>query len=122
MPASAPFRLIEPSVAFAEVLQAYDTCGFDSAAIRQWCIPESDAKTLVEYVVERAPKRILEVGTYVGVSTLLIAVASHPETSIVSIDPNFPLRVEMGSMGSELGELDGTTRTHDVARAVARQL
>ncbi len=97
------------------------SAGFDTAAIRQWCIPELDAEMLVEATRAQHPQRILEVGTYVGVSTLLMALADATAT-IVTIDPNLPLETEMGSMGSNLGSLEGAVRTHEVARAAARQL
>jgi predicted O-methyltransferase YrrM len=107
---------------YAKVLHAYEICHVDVAAIRQWCIPEIDAQMLVEHVVRYRPKRVLDVGTYVGVSTLVIAISGDRDTSIVSIDPNFPLRVEMGSMGSALGWLDGARRTQEVALDVARHM
>jgi predicted O-methyltransferase YrrM len=91
------------------------------AAIRQWCISELDGEMLVEATSAQRPKRILEVGTYVGVSTLLMALA-EPTATIVTIDPNLPLGLEMGSMGSDLGTLRDTVRTHEVARIAARQL
>ena len=106
----------------SDALHAYEICGFDTAAIRQWCIPELDAEMLVDATLRQRPKRILEVGTYVGVSTLLLALATDADSTIVTIDPNLPLGTEMGSMQSDLGGLDGTARTHDVARAAARQL
>jgi predicted O-methyltransferase YrrM len=112
---------IQPADAFRRVLGSYEACGFDTDAIRQWCISELDGQMLVEATRVRRPKRILEVGTYVGVSTLLMALADATAT-IVTIDPNLALAAEMGSMDSDLGRLKGTLRTHDVARAAARQL
>ena len=56
-----------------------------------------------------------------GVSTLLMALADATAT-IVTVDPNLALAAEMGSMNSDLGRLEGIVRTHDVARAAARQL
>ena len=112
---------IRPADGFRRVLGAYEIRGFDTAAIRQWCIPELDAEMLVEATRAQRPKRILEVGTYVGVSTLLMALAD-PAATIVTIDPNLPLAAEMGSMGSDLGGLESARRTHDVARAAAREL
>src|SRR5688500_6504716 len=106
----------------SDALQAYEACGFDTAAIRQWCIPELDAEMLVEATLQQRPTRILEVGTYVGVSTLLMALATDPDATIVTIDPNLPLGTGMGSMQSDLGRLDAAARTHDVARAAAREL
>jgi predicted O-methyltransferase YrrM len=103
------------------VLQVYEVCGFDTTAIRQWCIPELDAETLFEATRVNHPKRILEVGTYVGVSTMLMALA-EPMATIITIDPNLGLAAEMGSMDSDLGRLEGALRAHDIARAVALQL
>ena len=107
----------------SDALQAYETCGFDTAAIRQWCIPELDAEMLVDATLRQRPKRILEVGTYVGVSTLLLALATDADFTIVTIDPNLPLGTEMGSMESGSWR-PGRHRAHpdDVARAAARQL
>ena len=112
---------IQPADAFRRVLAAYEARGFDTGAIRQWCIPELDAEMLVEATRVQRPKRILEIGTYVGVSTLLMALA-EPMATIVTIDPNLALAAEMGSMDSDLGRLEGALRTHDVARAAAHQL
>jgi predicted O-methyltransferase YrrM len=110
------------SATYSKVMQAYEACKIDSVAIGQWCIPEPDAQMLVEQVSRYHPKRVLEVGTYVGVSTLLLAITADGETSIVSVDPNLPLEIEMGSMGSALGRLDGARRTQDVAQAVAHHM
>jgi predicted O-methyltransferase YrrM/chaperonin cofactor prefoldin len=107
---------------YEEVLRAYEVCGFDSSAIRQWCIPEADAKSLVATTLKHRPKRILEVGTYVGVSTHLLAQVSDTQAVIVTVDPNLALGAEMGSMRSDLGDLDSAARSLDLARAVARQL
>src|SRR2546422_595097 len=84
---------IRPADGFRRVLGAYEIRGFDTAAIRQWCIPELDAEMLVEATRAQRPKRILEVGTYVGVSTLLMALAD-PAATIVTIDPNLRLAAE----------------------------
>jgi predicted O-methyltransferase YrrM len=112
---------IQPADAFRRVLDAYEVCGFDTTAIRQWCVPELDAEMLVKATRAQRPKRILEIGTYVGVSTMLMALA-EPMATIVTIDPNLGLAREMGSMDSDLGRLEGALRTHDVARAAAHHL
>src|SRR6185437_1748038 len=95
---------ISPADAFRRVCNAFEVRGFDTAAIRQWCIPEHDGQMLVEATRVQRPKRILEVGTYVGVSTLLMALANATAT-IVTVDPNLALATEMGSMNSDLGGL-----------------
>ena len=65
------------------------------------------------------PKRVLEIGTFVGVSTHLIAASHQPTPEVFTIDPNLPLHVEMLSMESDLGEVDAEQRTQDISRAVS---
>ena len=48
---------IQPADAFRRVLAAYEARGFDTGAIRQWCIPELDAEMLVEATRVQRPKR-----------------------------------------------------------------
>src|SRR5262245_5432847 len=112
----------ENSSLFANIIAAYAAEGFPHEIIGQWTLPENDATDLIELVRKYQPKRILEVGTFVGLSTMLIALVAGEDARIISIDPGFPLSVEMGSMGSSLGEVDAAMRTHDVARAVAKRL
>jgi glycosyltransferase involved in cell wall biosynthesis len=112
----------ENAALFAKVIAAYAAEGFPHEIIGQWTLPENDAADLIELVRKYQPKRILEVGTFVGVSTMLIALVAGEDARVVSIDPGFPLGVEMGSMGSSLGNVDPAMRTHDVALAVARRL
>ena len=112
----------ENAALFAKVIAAYEAEGFPHEIIGQWTLPENDAVDLIDLVRKYQPKRILEVGTFVGVSTMLIALVAGEDAHIVSIDPAFPLEVEMGSMGSRFGKVDPTMRTHDVARAVAKRL
>ena len=51
---------------------------------------------------------------------MLLAIATRPAPR--HHHPNLPLEAEMGSMGSNLGSLEGAMRPHEVARAAARQL
>jgi glycosyltransferase involved in cell wall biosynthesis/predicted O-methyltransferase YrrM len=107
---------------FAKVIAAYAAEGFPHDVIGQWTLPENDVTDLIELVRHYQPKRILEVGTFVGLSTVLIALVAGKDAHITSIDPGFPLGVEMGSMGSVFGKVNAAARTHDIARAVARRL
>src|SRR5262245_41018490 len=101
---------------FAKVIAAYEAEGFPHDVAGQWTLPENDATDLIELVRHYQPKHILEIGTFVGLSTMLIALVSSEGARITSIDPGFPLEVEMGSMGSAFGKVDTATRTHDIAR------
>lgn len=107
---------------FDRVIAAYAAEGFPHEIIGQWTLPANDVEDLVTTVRSLMPSRILEVGTFVGLSTMLIALAGGPRTRVVSIDPNFPLRMEMSSMGSALGHVDADARTQDVAARVADRL
>lgn len=107
---------------FAKVIEEYRAEGYPHEVIGQWSLPANDVRDLLEAVHRHQPRNILEVGTFVGLSTMLIVLASRTDAQITSVDPNFPLEVEMGSMGSSLGESDGRKTTHDIARAVARRL
>src|SRR5215510_1645502 len=102
----------ENAALFSKVMAAYEAEGFPSDIIGQWTLPENDAADLIDLVRKYQPKRILEVGTFVGVSTMLIALAACEDARIVSIDPGFPLEIEMGSMGSSFGNVDPTVRTN----------
>lgn len=107
---------------FAAVVRAYAEEGFPHSVIGQWTLPENDVADLIAAVCDRKPRKVLEIGTFVGLSTMLIALAGGPDIQVVSIDPNFPLADEMGSMGSNLGHVDATQATHDIARKVATRL
>ena len=111
-----------PDALLQRVMEAYAQEGFPAEIIGQWTIPALDAEDLVAQVRGRAPGRILEVGTFVGLSTMLMALASRADARIVSIDPNFPISVEMSSMGSKFDGVDPTIPTQSVAAAVARRL
>jgi glycosyltransferase involved in cell wall biosynthesis/predicted O-methyltransferase YrrM len=107
---------------FDKVVEAFRAEGYPHDVIGQWTLPEYDVRDLLETVRDHQPQKILEVGTFVGLSTMLMALAGRQDAMVTSVDPNFPLEVEMGSMGSKMGESDGKRRTHDIARAVSRRL
>lgn len=121
-PASGADAVTDIRGILARILAAYEAEGFPADIIGQWTIPENDSIDLYQFVRHQRPKAILEVGTFVGLSTMLLALAAGRDAHVYTIDPNFPLSDEMGSMGSSFGSIDRTMRTHDVAAAVARRL
>lgn len=48
---------------------------------------------MVSLIEKMKPHAILEIGTFIGLSTGVIALASPPDTTVVSVDPNFPIDV-----------------------------
>lgn len=107
---------------FASVVNEYLAEGYPHNVIGQWTLPENDVRDLLETVRQQQPRNVLEVGTFVGLSTMLMALAGRADARVTSVDPNFPLNVEMGSMGSNLGQADAGRKTQEIARAVSRRL
>lgn len=108
--------------AYTQLIKIYTELGYPQELIGQWTLPRQDAQTLLKILHRYCPHNILEVGTFVGVTTLLIALTSPEETRIHSIDPNFPLKLEMSSMRSELYDFDTSIRAQDLALKAARKL
>lgn len=65
--------------------------GIPERFIRHVCITESDADIIAESVKQNQPKRILEVGTFIGLSTGVIALAAPENTTLVCVDVNLPI-------------------------------
>lgn len=103
------------------VFAAYEDQGFTQELVGEWAISENDVADFLESARIAAPKRILEVGTYVGVSTMMLALHC-PEAEIFTVDPDFPLAREMLAVGSK-SEIDtGAATHHSIARAAAKKL
>lgn len=101
------------------VFSAYEAIGAAPPLIAEWAISTNDVSDLLQEVQSARPRRILEVGTYVGVSTMLMALAC-PDAEIFTFDPDFPLALEMKAVGSAISESSPTTLT--LARQAAKQL
>lgn len=107
---------------YVKMIKTYTELGYNECLIGQWTLPLQDAQTLAEIIQVLRPRNILEVGTFVGLTTLLMAMFSPPETHIHSIDPNFPLQVEMGSMKCKLDDSDTSIKSQDLALRAAKRL
>jgi predicted O-methyltransferase YrrM len=107
---------------YAKILAVFTELGYPQDLIGQWSLPPQDAKTLMDILQDCHPDNVLEVGTFVGMTTLMMALMSPPETHIHSIDPNFPLKVEMESMRSNLFDFDTSIKAQDLALLAAQRL
>lgn len=107
---------------YDQMLKIYTELGYDENFIGQWTLPLQDAQRLVEILQVCRPQNILEVGTFVGLTTLLMALFSSPETHIHTIDPNFPLQVEMGSMRCKIDDFDTSIKSQDLGLQAAERL
>jgi glycosyltransferase involved in cell wall biosynthesis/predicted O-methyltransferase YrrM len=114
--------MLTPEELFKTVVAAYEAEGYPHEIIGQWTLPLNDVRDLVEAVRLHAPRKVLEVGTFVGMSTMLIALAGRDDAHIFTVDPSFPLKTEMLSMGSRLGVVDAERPTQEIAEAVAHRL
>jgi len=103
------------------VLAAYEALGYPASIVNTWAIGPHDAPDLLTVAHKAKPEKILEVGTYVGVSTMLLAL-SCPRARIFTVDPDLPLEIEMGATGSSVANVESRATTHAIARAAAKKL
>lgn len=103
------------------VLSAYEQQGFASALIGSWAVSENDVGDLVASAQRMQARKILEVGTYVGVSTMMLALAC-PDATIYTVDPNFPLAREMQAVNAGAGVDKDAPRQQEIARRAAEIL
>lgn len=101
---------------FNKILSLYDGQGIDRAILEQWSIKQSDFLVIAQEMKTRKPNRILEIGTFVGVSTFLISSILNDEQEIYSIDPNLPLADEVEAVSDKKGFISKSIRTLDAAR------
>jgi hypothetical protein len=113
--------------ALSRVLGAFESLGYPRAVVEQWSIPAADAVDLIAALREAGPTpdgsplRILEVGTFVGTSALLMLLAL-PGCEVHTVDPNLPLDVEFSAMNCDHRGADLARRTHEVAALAAERL
>jgi predicted O-methyltransferase YrrM len=107
---------------YCKIIETFSELGYPEKFIGQWTLPQHDAETIMKIIQEEQPNNILEVGTFVGLTTLLVALVSSTGTHIHTIDPNFPLRVEMESMKSKLYDSNTAVRSQELALQAADRL
>ncbi|HKY71393.1 MAG TPA: class I SAM-dependent methyltransferase [Nitrospira sp.] len=76
----------------------------------------------MNHLGETRPINLLEIGTFVGVSTLIMAAKIDDGAVIHTIDPNFPLAVELCAMNTPACGADLTVRHQELALRVAQRL
>ena len=110
------------AVSYDDVLAIYGELGFPREVVTHWTLPQADVARLLEQFDPQRPLRILEVGTFVGLSTLLIAAYCDSRSRIHTVDPNFPLAVELSAMKTPLLDCDATMPQQELARRAAEAL
>jgi predicted O-methyltransferase YrrM len=107
---------------FEELLNVYGNLGYHRDLVTHWAIPKPDACKLLELIEIHEPKTILEVGTFVGFSTLLMAKYGPSVFHVHTVDPNFRLQVELGAMNTNAHDSNIEVRHQELALRAAQSL
>ena len=107
---------------YERILAVYEDLGYPRTLVGRWAMPERDAGLLAAACRKLAPRRVLEVGTYVGVSTMVLALCTPDGTRIHTVDPGLPLRVENEAMECDGCGADLGVTTTELARRAAGRL
>jgi len=67
--------------------------GFPEALLDFVCIHQDEADQITTLIESKQPDSILEIGTFIGLSTGVLALASAPTSTLVCVDPNFPVDI-----------------------------
>ncbi len=73
--------------------------GFPKDLVMHQCISPADADQIVSIITRKVPRSILEVGTFIGLSTGVIALACADDATLVCVDPNLPVNVQSAKHG-----------------------
>jgi len=107
---------------FREIVDTYASLGYPHDMLEAWTIPQVDGRALVGFVEDVNPKNVLEVGTYVGMTSMLLAKHTAPDTHIHTVDPSLPLRTEIDSMKGSYHGCDVDIRAQDLGKKAADRL
>ena len=103
-------------------LDHFAKLGYPPNLVTQWSLPKHDGDRVVEEMAAIRPRNILEIGTFVGFTTLLLAHFSQTDSKIHTVDPNIPLKFELQSMHTEVGDADLSVRPQELGLRVAQRL
>jgi predicted O-methyltransferase YrrM len=75
--------------------------GVPREVLGHFCISPAESAQISTIIEQIRPHTILEVGTFIGVSTGIIALASAkiPDSMLVCVDPNWPVEVQFAHLG-----------------------
>jgi predicted O-methyltransferase YrrM len=107
--------------ALERIAAVHEGIGYPREVVAQWALPTRDALDLWEIALASGARRVLEVGSFVGTSALLLAHAL-PEAEIHSVDPNLPLEIEFSAIGTFGKSADLSRRTLEIARIATDRL
>ena len=67
--------------------------GFPEALLRFVCINSYEASQISAFIEKINPRTMLEIGTFIGLSTGVLVQASPPDSILVCVDPNLPVDI-----------------------------
>jgi predicted O-methyltransferase YrrM len=67
--------------------------GFPEALLDFVCFHPDEAHQIINIIEKKQPDSILEIGTFIGLSTGVLALASAPTSTLVCVDPNLPVDI-----------------------------
>ncbi len=111
-------KLYELSDYYNRILPLYDNYGIDRTIHERWSITIDDFSILAHQINRSRPSYILELGTFLGVSTFLFAQLIDDNQHIYSVDPNLLLRDEIEAVDGIQNVEIPNVKSHDVARII----
>ena len=109
---------------YARIREAYLSLGCPAEFLGRQAVPPRDAQDLVRAVRAARPRTIVEVGTFVGVSTMVLAASAGPGAVVHTVDPDPALDDQWASMrsGGAGSALAAYRTVQGVAAEAARRL
>lgn len=86
------------------LLALYGEYGLPRELLESICISAEDAEALANRIYSRKPRSILEVGSYVGISTGLISLISPDNSKIVAVDPGLSIQSDAERFGFDISK------------------
>lgn len=85
--------MIQPELAREQALSFLAQEGLERDFIENVSLKIDDAQAIINLAQEKSPQKILEIGTFVGVSSAVLGLCL-PQAEIVCIDADFPVEVQ----------------------------
>ena len=78
---------------YHDLYKYYLKQGFPEALLRFVCINPYEAYQICTFIERIKPRSMLEIGTFIGLSTGIFSLAKPQDSVLVSVDPNLPVDV-----------------------------
>lgn len=103
------------------LMEYFSGKGLPEKFVRHVCITKEDADTILRHIQSKRPGAVLEIGTFIGMSTGIIAAAMDETARLVCVDPNLPVALHRW-VGTDHYHTDDRTQSLDHVRSVLRMM